>query len=206
MVEIGVEDLMGLLDFEKPVVRGPVKNLYPLFDITDEVFTVGSFTKTTTFVRDRYVTPAGQNLEFDVEEIFAPPGMNRERPVVRGPVSAGSTVEIYIGGKNPEGGDTLRLIEIVANPIVSDFSADVTYGKVPLVVSFTDESLNNPTSWLWNFGDGTTSGMQNPVHVYFNTGQYSVSLTAINDESIDFTLKTDYIFAYRRIDFFIISY
>jgi PKD repeat protein len=121
-------------------------------------------------------------------------------------VSAGSTVEIYIGGKNPEGGDTLRLIEIVANPIVSDFSADVTYGKVPLVVSFTDESLNNPTSWLWNFGDGTTSGMQNPVHVYFNTGQYSVSLTAINDESIDFTLKTDYIFAYRRIDFFIISY
>lgn len=205
MVEISVEDLMGLLDFEKPVVRGNVP-AGRLFDITDEVSTIESFTKTTKIVRDRYVTPAGKCLEFNAEDVLAPPGLNRERPVVRGPVSAGSSIEIYVGGKNPGGGDTLRLIDIVANPVVSDFSADVTYGKVPLVVNFTDESLNSPTSWLWNFGDGTTSGVQNPTHVYFNPGHYSVSLTALNDESIDFSSKTDYIFAHRRIDFIIISY
>jgi PKD repeat protein len=51
-------------------------------------------------------------------------------------------------------------------------------------VTFTDDSHNNeigePDSYLWNFGDGTTSTLKNPVHVYDpspSTTTYSVSLT-----------------------------
>ena len=51
-------------------------------------------------------------------------------------------------------------------------------------VTFTDASHNNEVgevdSYAWNFGDGTTSSLQNPVHVYNpgpNDTQYSVSLT-----------------------------
>lgn len=45
-------------------------------------------------------------------------------------------------------------------------------------------TLNNTStqseSYVWNFGDGTTSTETNPVHVYSNSGPYQVSLTASN--------------------------
>jgi len=37
---------------------------------------------------------------------------------------------------------------------------------------------HSATSWLWDFGDGTTSNEQNPVHVYESGGFYTVTLTA----------------------------
>jgi len=45
-------------------------------------------------------------------------------------------------------------------------------------VQFVDTSTNGPTSWLWNFGDGTTSTAQNPSHAFSRAGFYRVSLTA----------------------------
>lgn len=44
-------------------------------------------------------------------------------------------------------------------------------------VTFTDLSTGNPSQWLWNFGDGTTSVMQHPTHTYSQSGNYTVSLT-----------------------------
>ncbi|HPS22836.1 MAG TPA: PKD domain-containing protein, partial [Methanoregulaceae archaeon] len=46
-----------------------------------------------------------------------------------------------------------------------------------LNVTFTDTSTNNPTSWAWEFGDGTTSAVQSPVHTYSTAGTYAVNLT-----------------------------
>jgi PKD repeat protein len=47
-------------------------------------------------------------------------------------------------------------------------------------VNFIDRSKGSPTSWFWNFGDGTNSSQQNPVHIYSLAGQYTVTLTATN--------------------------
>ena len=49
-------------------------------------------------------------------------------------------------------------------------------------VSFTDQSTTQGgiNSWTWNFGDGTTSGDQNPTHTYNNPGTYNVSLIIDN--------------------------
>jgi gliding motility-associated-like protein len=48
-------------------------------------------------------------------------------------------------------------------------------------IQFTDTTLiissARKTSWLWNFGDGTTSTQQNPLHNYTTTGLYNVTLT-----------------------------
>jgi len=45
------------------------------------------------------------------------------------------------------------------------------------VVAFKDESFGEITSWLWDFGDGTTSTEQNPLHHYTKSGlQYVVIL------------------------------
>ena len=47
-----------------------------------------------------------------------------------------------------------------------------------LNLTFTDNSFNNPTEWAWTFGDGNSSGLQNPAHVYALPGTYTVCLTA----------------------------
>ncbi|AKB29128.1 cell surface protein [Methanosarcina siciliae T4/M] len=76
---------------------------------------------------------------------------------------------------------------------IANFSAEPTSGEVPLTVNFTDGSANNPTSWLWNFGDGSTSDQQNPSHRYIFTGNYTVTLTATNAGGSGNETKTDYI-------------
>jgi PKD repeat protein len=64
-------------------------------------------------------------------------------------------------------------------PVVS-FWASRTSGTVPITIGFTDASTNTPTSWKWNFGDGTYSTAQNPRHTYSKAGTYSITLTASN--------------------------
>jgi hypothetical protein len=56
-------------------------------------------------------------------------------------------------------------------------------------VTFTDTSTGNPTSWSWNFGDGATSTVQNPVHTYAVAGMYNVVLvvTGAGGTSAPFT-------------------
>ncbi|PCJ24513.1 MAG: hypothetical protein COA97_09705 [Flavobacteriales bacterium] len=48
------------------------------------------------------------------------------------------------------------------------------------VVCFTDQSLNVPTGWFWDFGDGFTSLLQNPCHTYAANGNYTITLTVTN--------------------------
>ena len=57
-------------------------------------------------------------------------------------------------------------------------SASPTTGAAPLTVQFTDTSTGSPDSWLWNFGDGTTSDLQNPSHTSKTEGVYDVVLSA----------------------------
>lgn len=59
------------------------------------------------------------------------------------------------------------------------FSGSAPY-LAPVTVNFTDVSIGTPTSWLWNFGDGSTSTAQNPSHIFQNGGTYDVSLTVFN--------------------------
>jgi Zn-dependent metalloprotease len=47
-------------------------------------------------------------------------------------------------------------------------------------VNFTDNSFNSPTSWIWNFGDGNASSLQNPSYTYTSSGTYTVLLIASN--------------------------
>lgn len=54
-------------------------------------------------------------------------------------------------------------------------SVDNASGCIPQITKFTDLS-NGATSWLWDFGDGTTSTQQNPTHTYTNNGIFSVTL------------------------------
>ncbi|ASK30799.1 hypothetical protein CEY12_12045 [Chryseobacterium sp. T16E-39] len=60
-------------------------------------------------------------------------------------------------------------------------------------VQFTDNSVD-ATGYYWNFGDGGTSTLQNPVHTYANTGYYNVSLSISGTScDVDKICKTVYV-------------
>lgn len=63
---------------------------------------------------------------------------------------------------------------------VAAFSASAVSGNAPLTVTFTDKSTGSPTSWIWDFGDGTTYNIPNPPHIYTQAGNYTVKLTVSN--------------------------
>jgi PKD repeat protein len=65
-------------------------------------------------------------------------------------------------------------------PASADFTADPLIGDPPLTVTFRDLSYGKADTYLWSFGDGSTSTLQNPVHTYFVPGSYSVSLLVSN--------------------------
>ncbi|MDQ3109050.1 MAG: PKD domain-containing protein [Bacteroidota bacterium] len=73
------------------------------------------------------------------------------------------------------------------NPPAASFSYTPSAPVVLTPIQFTDQSLNGPTAWFWNFGDLTTSSQQNPNHTYASAGTYSVTLIAMNCISSDTT-------------------
>lgn len=76
--------------------------------------------------------------------------------------------------------DSLTLVDHIniVDDVVVDFTASDTAVCLGESVTFTDISSPQPIFWQWQFGDGQTSGDQNPTHNYVNPGTYSVTLTA----------------------------
>jgi len=71
-------------------------------------------------------------------------------------------------------------------PPIAVSSASPTSGPKPLSVQFTGSNSSDPEGQLltyaWNFGDGQTSTEANPLHVYLDSGTYTVHLT-VSDSS-----------------------
>ena len=76
---------------------------------------------------------------------------------------------------------------------VAAFHATPLSGEAPLQVQFTDDSTNTPTSWIWDFGAGILSDLQNPLVTYLGAGVYTAKLIATNAAGSDQETKTDYI-------------
>lgn len=69
-------------------------------------------------------------------------------------------------------------------------------GCAPLTVNFQDSSFSTGTinNWLWEFGDGNTSTLQNPSHTYADTGLYDVTLIVETQEGCrDTTVYEDFV-------------
>jgi gliding motility-associated-like protein len=92
-----------------------------------------------------------------------------------------------------------QVINVKASPKVAFTSDNRGSCKAPVNVNFTNNTTFNsaiPVSatYLWDFGDGTTSTDQNPAHTYTTVGTYTVTLTATTADGCTQTLKMpDYI-------------
>lgn len=85
----------------------------------------------------------------------------------------------------------------VLQPPTASFTATSVSGNSPLVVTFTNTSAR-ATSYLWNFGDGTTSTAVSPTHTFTNNSNgttltRTVTLTATNAAGSNISTKNNYI-------------
>jgi len=62
----------------------------------------------------------------------------------------------------------------------TSFTTSLTNACVEQAIQFTNTSVQSD-EWIWDFGDGTSSNEENPLHAYAQPGVYTVRLTAINN-------------------------
>ncbi len=92
-------------------------------------------------------------------------------------------------------GDYSPLADAPPDRPEANFTSDSTSGTAPLPVQFTDASRGYPVSWHWDFGDGTTSDVQNPPHIYNSAGAYTVTLKVASAHGEDTLVRSNYIVA-----------
>ncbi|MCD4768839.1 MAG: FG-GAP-like repeat-containing protein [Bacteroidales bacterium] len=86
--------------------------------------------------------------------------------------------------------------------IRADFSADtVCSGSGTNFTDLTITSGDPLTEWKWDFGDGNTSNIQNPVHTFTNAGVFTVQLIAISISYSDTITKQVIILPKPEADF-----
>jgi len=102
--------------------------------------------------------------------------------------------------KNAEDTQSFTLtVTKIYTPPVAQFTADNTTGLAPFTVSFTDLSTGDITAWQWDFGDSSTSSLQNPQHTYTKTGIFTVTLSVTGPAGNTSIIKENFIRVYNSV-------
>lgn len=72
-------------------------------------------------------------------------------------------------------------INVNSSPVNALFTIEQTANHI----TFTDTSSGNVNEWYWDFGDNTFSHKQNPSHLYYSAGNYTITLHASNQYQYD---------------------
>lgn len=105
-------------------------------------------------------------------------------------LQAGNYTVTLIGFSNGNCTDTLAQQNIISvHDIQASFSKSYTVGCTPMLVNFSSQSAN-AVNWHWDFGDGSTSTAENPIHIYTRAGNFDVSLIATNGFGCSDTVKS----------------
>lgn len=173
-------------------------------DNSDAIITIaptGANSVTLTF-NSFDVEPGSQSYcDYDYVEIFdgpntSSPSLGRYCNTTGSPgtihsTSGALTLLLHSDpGLNKAGFEAVWSCEILNIPPVAQFHVQAL-NTCSGLISFVDQSLHNPTSWNWDFGDGTFSSLQNPEHEYLNNGTYDVSLIVSNSYGSDTITYTD---------------
>lgn len=170
-------------------VREIVKCQIPLVDFTANT--------TTAFANDQvFFTDLSTNTPTSWSWTFGDGGTSSDQNPTHVYTATG-TYTVSLTATNADGSHTetkTDYINIVV-PVtpIADFTVDNQTPSIGQQIAFTDLTGNAPTQWAWDFGDGNTSTLQNPVHTYNGDGIYTVTLTATNSFGNDTEQKVGYI-------------
>ena len=112
------------------------------------------------------------------------PSLGLNNSAIFNPVANVNTTTTYsvivseVDGLGNSCSDTLTTGITIYPAITANFnSTSLNCGST---IQFTDLSQSNPVSWNWNFGNGSTSTLQNPSETYSIPGNYSITLVVEN--------------------------
>jgi PKD repeat protein len=114
------------------------------------------------------------------------------------PVVSGTSVFV-----NLERDDEVHCIfnNLLPDPVAADFEGTPTSGPAPLLVDFTNQSVGDFDTCLWDFGDEETSDTcDNQNHTFTNPGVYTTTLTASGWGGEDTEIKPEYITVYTPVN------
>ena len=163
---------------------------------------IGATTVDLTFISFDIEPGSAGNCDYDWIEVFD--GSSSGAPLIDRycndniPTlisSSGGSITLVFhsdGGANGTGFQMNWQCNLSTTPPTANFSSDIDTTCVG-IVSFSDLSTNGPTQWDWDFGDGSSSTVQNPTYSYTTNGDYTVSLTATNSYGNDVMIITNMI-------------
>jgi len=189
-VQISMISMSGNYSFSLPVVsQNQLIKLriiqYQSNNANTEVWLVDNFKITTA-------PNCSQLVELNKTNGFVNPKsqINFSGHYVNYPIDSGiSYVNIPIYVKDVERAARYLTLKISYS---KSFCPDFEFQNVSCGSSFefTDLSIGNNLSYLWDFGDGDTSTVMNPTHFYDSVGIYSVSLKVCNGIYCDSIIKS----------------
>ena len=168
----------GSIAFSKTIFIYPAKPLAPVMNFSPSIvckdssilFSIGA---TTSFVK-QYTWNFGANS--------SPSFSNSSSPISVAFSVLNASQNITLTATNACGSTTTANTISIVGPPTANFISPSVGGAVcnHLPITFTDGSVGGATAWLWNFGNGHTSTLQNPVDSYLIAGTYTVTLIAYN--------------------------
>lgn len=198
------------------LINGTTSKTYPIHNFIETDLTFGNWgTFIVDFNANKTVTPAGSNVLFTSTTTNYPnrydwdygdssteiglqiPTANHTY-AAPGFYSVKLKTYLYQNASVTNETTKTNYIQVFStSPPVANFVSNITQSTIPTAIAFNDTSTGyNNSAWLWNFGDTTTSTLQNVTHTYNAAGTYTVILTTTNDYGSDGETKTNYITAH----------
>lgn len=151
-----------------------------------DIIQVNSTPVTTFTVQTGGLSAEFSNGSFNAQSYswdFGDGNTSNESNPVHDYASPGTYTVVLVATNDCGTAEFTQTITIEGSAPIPAFSAgDQPKGCAPLTVQFTDESVGQPTEWIWTFPGGTpgTSNLQNPEVVYTTPGVYDVTLQVTN--------------------------
>ncbi len=125
----------------------------------------------------RAYSPLAQRIEWSTDPIFSVVQYVSDSIVV--PVTGGT--RFFVRATDPYGCVLLDTVDVIkqTRPILPNWGYQGTGCVPPYALQFSDSTAvtsDSLATWLWTFGDGDSSRLQNPLHAYAQTGSYQVTL------------------------------
>ncbi len=153
-----------------------VVNVYPVPNASFNISLFPACTKASTQFLDMSTISSGALSSWKWD--FGDPSTLADTSVVKNPsytyTAAGTyTVQLIVGSLLGCKDTMYSTVLVSPSPSFGFLVDTVCLGSA---TTFTDTSLGTLSNWLWNFGDGTNSTIQNPTHTYSTSGTHNVTL------------------------------
>lgn len=122
-----------------------------------------------------------------------------ENPSIIYTIPGTYTVSLTVDGTLTE--TKPNYITVHTKPVPDFSSASDLTGCAPLGVTFSgNDGGSTITSWYWDFGDGNTSSLQNPTHIYDVQNTLTVTLVVVDNNTCQGSVsKTNYVTVYKPV-------